>query len=378
MKKSVVRILLSILIFIGLDLLTGLLLIPDNFNAFRTRHYYYHHGLLPNQETLAAWGALIYPMYTNSMGLIDSAVYRLPRESNNHRILILGDSHSEGVGVPYPRTFAGRLANSLKAHGIEVINGSAVSYSQKIEYLKAKFLIEKEGLRVDEIFLLVDISDLQNELVYEAFEPKDKSDLGDFLFRFGKKLKKRSAVYYLVDEVHTQRARESFFQSIGNFYENVRDNPQTNVWEIYSDFFSHFNDKVLLSNPRFHGMGNWMEDDTFRELAMRGIKLGQDQVVKLKALCDAYGIRLTISVHPWHYQINKGVISNEYVQLWEDFAKTIGIDFINLFPLFVNTDESPETVIKKYYIRDDNHWNEFGHEKVARHLASYILEKTAL
>jgi len=376
MKKTVVKILLSILIFVGLDLLTGLFLIPESFNAFRTRHYYYHHGLLPNQKTMAAWGALIYPMYTNSMGLIDSAVYRLPGTSDQYRILIMGDSHSEGVGVPYRRTFAGRLADTLKPQGIEVVNGSAVSYSQKIEYLKTRFLIEKEGLQVDEIILLVDISDLQNELVYEAFEPKDRTGAGDLLFRLGNRLKKASTIYYLADAVHTERAREGFFQSIDNFYEDVRDNPQTNIWEIYSGFFSHFNDEVLLSNPHFHGMGDWMEDDTFRELALRGIGLGQEQVLKLKALCDAHGIRLTVSVHPWHYQIRKGETSDRYVQLWEDFAKTQGIGFINLFPLFMNTGESPETVIRKYYIRDDNHWNEFGHEKVAGHLASFILNRT--
>ena len=155
MKKSIIRILLSILIFMGLDLVSGLFLIPDSFNSFRTKHYYYHHGLLPNQETMAAWGALVYPMHTNSLGLIDSTVYRVNRETGNHRILILGDSHSEGVGVPYLKTFAGRLAKSLKPHGIEVINGSAVSYSQKIEYLKAEYLIEKKGLEVDEIIVMM-------------------------------------------------------------------------------------------------------------------------------------------------------------------------------------------------------------------------------
>ena len=91
MKKTILRLFLSLAIFLGLDLVSGIFLIPDSYNSFRTKHYYYHHGLLPNQETLAAWGALIYPMFTNSLGMADSAVYKVNNQSDNHRILVLGD-----------------------------------------------------------------------------------------------------------------------------------------------------------------------------------------------------------------------------------------------------------------------------------------------
>lgn len=374
MKKSLLRILLSLLIFVGLDLGCGLFLIPDSFNAFRTKHYYYHHGLLPNQETMAAWGALVYPMHTNSMGLIDSTAYKLSRKSDNRRILILGDSHSEGVGVPYLKTFAGRLARNLAPHQIEVINGSAVSYSQKIEYLKARYLIEQKGLEVDEILVLIDISDLQNELVYEAFEARTKSEFGDLLYRIRNRLKRTSTIYYLIDNMRTRKEREEFFQSIDNFYADVRDNASNNVWELYSGFFSHFDNEVLLSNPQFHGMGGWLEDETFRELALRGIGLGQQQMLKLKELCDRHDIGLTLSVHPWHHQIELGETFDDYVRYWDAFARKHSISFLNFFPLFIN-EEDPETVIRKYYIKQDNHWNEFGHEKVAEYLQTYYQDQ---
>lgn len=374
MKKVLLRILISLAIFIGLDLLVGIFLIPESFDSFRSRHYYYHHGLLPNQDAQAAWGALIYPVHTNSMGMMDSAAYRLNKQTGSHRILVLGDSHSEGVGVPYPRTFSGRLARSLKSQGIEVINASAVSYSQKIEYLKARYLIMEKGLEVDEILVPVDISDIQNELVYETFEPRGKSAAGDFFFRLGNRMKKTSIISYLLDAVRTGKQRERFFGNIEAFYEDVRETPNTNIWELYSGFFSHFNDEILLSNPRFHGMGSWMEDSTFRELALRGISMGQEHILKLKELCDSRGIRLTLSVHPWHHQIRKGKTSDEYVEQWESFAGSNGISFINLYPLFIN-EENPEVVIKKYFISNDNHWNDFGHEKVAGLLESYFLNR---
>ena len=63
------------------------------------------------------------------------------------------------------------------------------------------------------------------------------------------------------------------------------------------------------------------------------------------------------------------------MKAWEDFALEQQIPFLSFFPLFVNTDESPEVVIRKYYIKNDNHWNEFGHEKVADYLYSRFLDK---
>ena len=121
-------------------------------------------------------------------------------------------------------------------------------------------------------------------------------------------------------------------------------------------------------------MGGWMEDEKFRELALRGIGLGQKQMLRLKELCDIHDIRLTLSVHPWHHQIELRESKDDYVRYWEQFANKNGISFINFFPLFIN-EENPETVIRKYYIKNDNHWNEFGHEKVAKFLESYFMEK---
>ena len=122
-------------------------------------------------------------------------------------------------------------------------------------------------------------------------------------------------------------------------------------------------------------MGGWMEDETFRELALRGIGLGQKQMTRLQELCSQHGIRFTLSVHPWHHQIEKGETEDDYVKYWKSFAQKQGIYFLNFFPLFINDQEDAETVIRKYYIKNDNHWNEFGHEKVARFLESYFLER---
>lgn len=371
MALKMKRIFVSVMIFILLDLAAGLVLIRDNFQSFRTESRYYHHGLLPNRETMAAWGSLVYPFYTNSMGFVDSVVYRVPKHSENERILILGDSHSEGVGVPYLKTFAGRLASRMKKHGVEVLNASCISYSQKIEYLKAKYIIEEQELEFDHLFVLVDISDMQNELVYEHFQPAESNLFGDGLFGIKTFMRRHSAIYHLLYTYIQNRNSESFFDTARLFDESGAGEPPSNSLELYASFFSDFDDNTLLSNPQFHGVSEWYYDDYFRELADTGIVMAQEYMLKLRELCAAHDIQLTISVHPWQTQIMKGQSEDYYTRKWGDFCEENGIGFVNLFPLFING-QNPVLVNKMYYIVNDNHWNEFGHEKVALYLQEYF------
>lgn len=367
------RILISIAIFIILDLLAGVVLVKDNFQSFRTQHHYFHHGLIPNSSSMAAWGSLVYPFYTNSLGFVDSMVYDVPLKSDNERIVILGDSHSEGVGVPYLRTFAGRLATMLSREGVEVLNASCISYSQKIEYLKAKFIIEEQKLDFDRLFVLVDISDMQNELVYEHFSPAENSFGKSAGIKVKTFLRRHSAIYSILFRTVQQKRSNKFFQTASLFEGSASEN-KSNSLELYSTFFSDFDDNTLLSNPQFHGVSEWYYDEYFRDLADKGISMAQEYVRKLKVLCNNNNIQLSLSVHPWQTQIIKGEQEDYYTEKWREFCAGEGIEFFNLFPLFING-ENPVIVNKKYYIVDDNHWNEFGHQKVAEFLYTQFNRK---
>lgn len=364
-----VQLFFSILIIVILDFLSGFIIISDNFTSFRNPHYYYHHGLQPDQDTWAAWGSLLYPFRTNSLGMADSAVYKVKLNADKKRILILGDSHSEGVGVPYNKTFSGIISKRLK-EDIEVLNASCISYSPKIEYLRARFLFEK-GLKVNHVIVFIDISDMQNELVYEHFEPKENSRRQELWYTGKIFLKKHSSIFHLVSSIIDRNLTIDFFKKANLFNQQGSTSTPANVIDLYASFFSDFDDKVLLSNPQFHGVGEWYYKNSFRKLADRGISLGQEYILKLKELCDAQNVSLTISVHPWQYQILKGDNHDYYVEKWESFAVANGIGFINLFPLFIDG-QNPVINIRKYLIKGDNHWNEFGHAHVADFLEQYL------
>lgn len=363
------QLLVSILMVIGLDLVAGFIIIPESYTSFRSPHYYYHHGLEPGQKSLAAWGASLYPVTTNSLGMVDSAVYEVKLESEKPRLLILGDSHSEGVGIPYEKTFSGLLSHRLRGR-MEVLNASCISYSPKIEYLKAKFLFD-QGLKVDHLFVLIDISDLQNELVYEKFEPEEQSWGNEAWHSVKFLLKSHSAIFYLANSISEKRQTRKFLQQAKFFNERGVVGTPANALSLYASFFRGFDDNVLLSNPQFHGVGEWYYNDRLRSLADRGIGLGMENILKLKKLCDEHEVELTISVHPWHYQILKGDPEDYYVRKWQDFAQTNDIGFVNLFPLFIGA-QNPVITAKMFFIKDDNHWNVFGHDRVARRLEEYF------
>ena len=61
-------------------------------------------------------------------------------------MLLLGDSFTEGLGLPFEESFAGRLAARLAERDVEVLNAGVVSYSPSIHHRKTQHLIEDRAV----------------------------------------------------------------------------------------------------------------------------------------------------------------------------------------------------------------------------------------
>jgi|BarGraIncu01121A_1022015.scaffolds.fasta_scaffold11438_2 hypothetical protein len=365
-----------VVFFIILDFALGLIFIPYNYNNFRTLDPVYHHGLRPNQDALAAWGSLVYPFHTNSLGFRDSSTYKVPFQCNEKRILVLGDSHTEAVGISYEDSFFGILQKKAMQKKISMLNASAVSYSPKIYFLKTKYLLEEKKLKTDEIWVFIDLSDLQNELAYEPFITSRysifKEIINTHIPRF---LKNHSLTWNTISRITDAGKVKELSKAVGAFNKQGETEGVNNTVELYSVFFKDFNDKELLSNPGFHVVGEWYYSPAFRQLADKGLSLGMENITRLNQLCQTNHIKLKLSVHPWQIQVMKQDTMDYYVQRWRDYCKAQNIDFINLFPIFIN-EENPEIAISKYYIPNDNHWSEAGHARVAAYLEKYLVSDT--
>lgn len=358
-------------LFLFFDFIAGIFFIKEDYQSFRVQHYYFHHGLRPNQQAFARWSVNIYPFNTNSLGFRDFEPYKIDLKKNQRRIIFMGDSHTEGVDLPFEFTFTGTLAKKAEGKDTEILSAAAVSYSPRIYYLLTEFLIEKIKLECDEIFIFIDISDIQNELVYEKYNHSTYNIITRIIYDLKNFFYRNSMILYSIKKISTEQGKKKFYDRISVNKKEGKNISETFSADLYYSFFTHFDDNVLLANPRFHGVGDWLYDENFRELAMKGIELGQENILRLNDICTKHGIRLTIAVQPWHSQIKKRKISDDYTENWRMFAEKNKIGFINLYPVFIN-EENPQAVIKKYYIKNDNHWNREGHKRVAEFLEKVI------
>src|SRR5262249_61615194 len=101
--------------------------------------------------------------------------WRGPRErefpgaspAGTKRILVLGDSFTEGVGVSAAETFTAQLQSLLDGAGLDrwrIINAGVASYSPLLEYLYLK--TQGLALEPDVVLLNLDLSDVYDDFEY--------------------------------------------------------------------------------------------------------------------------------------------------------------------------------------------------------------------
>ncbi len=370
---KLILIFIFIVVYVGIDLILAGVLIKNSDRTFRAPHSYYHHGLIPNQKALAQWNGISYPVYTNSLGFRDAEIRNVPLTSSKKRILFMGDSHTEGVGISFSDTFTGQLIIKTDTSKTEILNAAAVSYSPKIYYLKTKYLLDEVGLKFDELFVFIDLSDIQNEIVYENFVTENPGVLIKIILNFKNRAINKSFTLHTISGFMKNYQTKRFLEKAALFDEYRKDGANVDALELYASFFSGFDDNVMLSNPRFHGVSGWLYDENFIEIAKKGLALGKENMMKLYELCKNNGIKMTISVHPWQEQIALMQPEDMYVNFWKDFAEETGAGFINLYPTFINPPVSAALGME-FFIHGDNHWNKNGHWLVANLLNEYFIK----
>src|SRR5262245_13326307 len=95
-------------IFFALDL-AYTTLIFEKERVGRIAHEHYHHGLMANFDGYELWGRSREKLFTNNLGFKDSRVRDVPAVADSKRVVLIGDSFVEGVGLKFEDTFAGML-----------------------------------------------------------------------------------------------------------------------------------------------------------------------------------------------------------------------------------------------------------------------------
>ena len=318
--------------------------------ALRQPSPVFHHTLKPNgQQATQKWGHVSYPLFTNSLGFKDRAVREVPLHTSQFRLLFIGDSFTEGIGYPYEQTFVGIVDDRLKASNVEILNAAVASYSPAIYFKKIEYLLETVELQFDHLIVFMDISDIADEMMNYRIRDgrvvwigETEWEIKELVFEYTGLLKNLWIGYekihqYFTDDRETRRTEED---------RRYATNRYRGLWTINEEAFSQY------------GFG--------------GIQKAREHMDLLYSLLQKHQIGMTVVVYPWPDQILHRDLHSRQVEVWKDWSARHAVTFLNFFPLFIQTDSDPKTIISEYFIEGDIHWNEKGHQRMAQYLLEQL------
>jgi len=343
-----------LMLFLLFDFAYSSLTREGNLRSARVANSVYHHGFLPKFAGHESWGELRYPFFTNSLGFKDASTRDVPLKSSSRRILLMGDSFTEAIGMRYEDSFAGLLqqAGQERSDKIEFLNAGVVSYSPSIYYRKIKYLLDI-GLQFDEVLLFSDISDVNDEATH-YFCIDDDPKYRVYCNTTEDLMRAASAPVRIPGPI------ESNF-----FIDHFRVTNRVRVWiERWLQFrLNNFTKAFNTDHSRISWAVPGFEiGDDYKPLGVEGgIQRSLQNMGKLADLLAARNIPLTIVVYPWAQQIAHGDRDSRQVSLWRDFCEQRRCKaFINLYPAFFAASQADKDWYEHLYIIGDDHFSVAG------------------
>ena len=315
-----------------------------------------HHKFIPNAKGRYKTTEFDTRYNINSLGLRDRE-YSLETAWGVFRILMVGDSFTEGDGVEEYETFSKYLEQELNVLGsrreYEVINSGCGSYSPLLEYLYLK----TAGLRLDPdlVILNFDLSDVFDDIQYTRLarfdtkgeptgvspetEQHDQGWIVDGLVAAKDFLKSHAHLYNFV------RLR------IGRYIEGAR-HEATLTGDLHYDKYA-----MLRGNYRYQ-QSDW--------------SLSYKYILMIREMLEKRGISFYVAVYPYGLQVSRReydagrqfwgfrrdtLYSTEPQQRIEQFCRENKIHVINACEDFRTAARSQYPL----YLAYNGHWTAAGH-----------------
>jgi GDSL-like lipase/acylhydrolase family protein len=327
-----------------------------------------HHKFIPGGHGFHKAPEFSAAYAINSLGLRDREMPRA-KPAGTRRILMLGDSFTEGNGVDASDTFSSQLQAMLDQAGLgkrwQVINAGVGSYSPLLEYLYLK----NGGLDLqpDLVILNLDLSDVYDDIQYAQLAVLDAS--GDpVAVRADPEPAKGSWVVEVLVGI------KDFFKKHTRTYNFVKRRIAGYV-------------EAGRHKPNFSGDVRFDKYATMRDTAPQddhAWSLTYGYLLRIRELLKARGIDFWVTVYPYGLQVSPREWA-EGRQFWgfepgktysarpqalvETFGRENGIPVINMTEEFK---ERSRTVYPLYFA-GDGHWRPAGHEVVANVLYRALL-----
>ena len=325
--------------------------------SFRIPNNYYNHGFKKNYSTdNAFWGPHKYKFCSNFLGLRNGC--------DKEKILkydyaFIGDSQTEGVGLNFEDTYVGVFAERKR---VKVINLGIIQSSPTI-YLDRLIYFLNNNLKFKELFIMIDLSDLHDEIKYnKKIFLNDISNKCHKLSKIQSKSKVNSLkVNHNIKSFVRDNFKVSYFSAhiiwwklnfkkyFGSYtYDYMEKNFYRSAWT--------YNDEIV----------NYGGSDCMKYL----ISSIEDKVNEIYMLLKKENIDLSIIVAPWPGSIMHDTKNSKHVKIWKNFCETKCKNFVNLYPYFFNYTENYGKLdtINKHFFRYDVHYNKFANKIIADHI----------
>ncbi|MCG6870954.1 MAG: hypothetical protein LJE84_01590 [Gammaproteobacteria bacterium] len=318
---------------------------------YRIQNPVYSHGFRANYCGTGVWGPRTYPICTNSLGYRDARARAVEKKPGRPRLLAVGDSFTEGIGVRYADSFVGRLAEARP--DLEVLNSGVAGYSPIIYFFRVRELLEA-GYRVDHVVVFPDISDIQDEARLYAEKDGRVVHTGH---HYRKQLSNRrwrgyfKLSFRLIQLLRGEKKRPSFASQPAPAL------TRRGGWTYAAD-----------SNPKRRAE----IEAAYQPLGIdAAIEKARYWMTRLYDMASARGIPVSVAVYPWAAQLVNDRVDNRQARIWREWCSSRCAYFIDGNPAFFSfRDENPADWESRLYISGDSHFNESGHELFAGTVAA--------
>jgi hypothetical protein len=326
-------------------------------------------SLRPNCSCIRAWGGQRYPLMTNSLGFRDKEIREIPLSDSKPRVLMLGDSFTEGM-VAWDDTFVGRIAANFPQY--DFLNGGVGGYSPS-NYLNTARIALNEGVDVDEVIVFIDISDAQDEAAF--YRDVDASGAvaipeQHFFYRtWYSKLRMAISEHFLLINYLVERV-ERILVRFG-FYHLDRGN-NGNEFDYEKSAWTY---RPISNSEPF--------ETGYAPLGLEGgIAREKAKMTLLWQELAKRNIPISVVVYPYPAQLVFDTVDSRQVRIWREWCEGKCKRFISLFPAFFAAKErcsrlQPGCWYLDYFIFGDIHYNSAGNAMVADVVTKSLSEAPA-
>ncbi len=335
--------------------------------ACRTPDPILQHAIKPNCATVAGWGGRLHQFFSNSLGFRDEKIREVPLADPRPRLLMLGDSMTEGM-LAWSDSFVGKIAAHFPQY--DVLNGGVVSYSPS-NYLNRTRILLRKGFAIDEVVVFIDPSDVNDEAAFYRDVDASGAVTGPqqqrWIHPWYEKWSKLVDQHFLLTSHLIQLVERSLIA--GGRYKGTFTQP-VNIFDMERAAWTYR--PVNETDPWPAGYAPLGVEGGIAKEKAKMTLLWQD--------LKARNIPLSVVVYPHPAEVVHDTVDSREVTIWRDWCEGKCKRFITLFPeFFAVKDQCPPREPGCWYLNlfifGDNHMGPGGNALVANVVIQSLTEQ---